>query len=89
MKDLLIIGSGGVGRDVLNIIDRSYKNNFSKIYFLDDNFSLGKLINGIEVVGKTKDLNKKLEKFEFYSALFLLLKIRLVWLLPLIKTLQI
>ncbi|MBK69676.1 MAG: hypothetical protein CMF54_07800 [Legionellales bacterium] len=58
MKDLLIIGSGGVGRDVLNIIDRSYKNNFSKIYFLDDNFSLGKLINGIEVVGKTKDLNK-------------------------------
>ena len=58
MKDLAIIGSGGVGRDVLNILDRSYNSSFSKIYFLDDNISSGKHVNGIEVVGKTKELDK-------------------------------
>ncbi len=56
MKDLVIIGAGGVGRDILNIIERSYEKTFSNIFFLDDNINIGKKINNVEVVGKTTDL---------------------------------
>lgn len=54
MKDIVIIGAGGFGREVVWLIDDINKNNnqWNIRGFIDDNFDLkGRLINGYEVLG--------------------------------------
>lgn len=59
MKDIVIIGAGGFGREVKIIIDAI--NKVSKQYtflgFYDDGIEKGKIINGFPVLGNLADLN--------------------------------
>src|SRR6478672_11038479 len=59
MKDIVIIGAGGFGREVKIIIDAI--NKISKHYnflgFYDDGIEKGKIINNFPVLGNLSDLN--------------------------------
>lgn len=59
MKKIAIIGSGGLGREILGIIQsiNSKKNTWDFIGFYDDAIS-DKLINGYPNVGNIEDLNE-------------------------------
>lgn len=61
MKDLIIIGAGGFGREVAWIVERINKVSpiWNLLGFMDDTDSIqGKEINGHRVLGKTGDVNK-------------------------------
>lgn len=65
MKNIVIIGAGGFGREVQWLIERiNIKINRYKILgYIDDNVEIGKNINGYEVIGNTdllKYTNKEL-----------------------------
>lgn len=59
MKDIVIIGAGGFGREVKTIIDTLNKDN--KVYnflgYYDDGIEKGKIINGFPVLGTLEELN--------------------------------
>lgn len=59
MKDIVIIGAGGFGREVKTIIDAI--NKISKTYnflgFYDDGIEKGQLVNNFPVLGNLTDLN--------------------------------
>lgn len=60
MKDIVIIGAGGFGREVKIIIDAI--NHLSKTYtflgFYDDTIAKGTLINNYPILGNLDDLNR-------------------------------
>lgn len=58
MKDIVIAGAGGFGREVKFIIDRINKREktFNLLGFYDDNTELPNTINGIPLLGTTDDL---------------------------------
>ncbi|MEG2656746.1 MAG: acetyltransferase [Clostridium sp.] len=59
MKDIVIIGSGGVGREASLIIQQinDFKPTWNVIGFLDDNpNNLGKVLNGYEVIGDVNSI---------------------------------
>lgn len=58
MKDIVIAGAGGFGREVKFIIDRINKvqSTFNLLGFYDDNTDLPDTINGIPLLGTTEDL---------------------------------
>ena len=59
MEDLIIIGAGGLGKEVAWIVERINKINrtWNLIGFIDDNINLqGKIVNGYKVFGTTKDI---------------------------------
>lgn len=61
MKDLIIFGAGGFGREVAWAVERinSHMPTWNLIGFIDDNDSIqGKTINGYNVLGKTSDIKK-------------------------------
>lgn len=61
MKDLIIIGASGFGKEVAWLVERINENTptWNILGFLDDNPDIkGKFINGFEVVGTTNDINK-------------------------------
>lgn len=59
MKDIVIVGAGGFGREVKTIIDtlnaKEQKYNF--LGFYDDGVEKGLLINGFPVLGSLSELN--------------------------------
>ena len=58
MKDLIIIGASGFGREVAWLVERINKINptWNLLGFLDDNEKIqGKEINGYKVLGKTTE----------------------------------
>jgi sugar O-acyltransferase (sialic acid O-acetyltransferase NeuD family) len=59
MKDIVIIGAGGFGREVKTIIDTLNKDH--KVYnflgYYDDGIEKGKIINGFPVLGTLEELN--------------------------------
>ena len=58
MKDLIIIGASGFGREVAWLVERINKQmpTWNIVGFIDDNESIqGKTINGYKVLGKTTD----------------------------------
>ncbi|WP_313114914.1 acetyltransferase [Aequorivita sediminis] len=59
MKDLVIIGAGGFGREVKTLIDDINKVHPTYRFkgFYDDGFEVGTKINGYEVLGGLKNLN--------------------------------
>lgn len=61
MKDLLIIGAGGFGREVAWLVDRINAVNpqWNLLGFIDDNPDMqGKELNGYNVVGTSGDIGK-------------------------------
>jgi sugar O-acyltransferase (sialic acid O-acetyltransferase NeuD family) len=58
MKDIVIAGAGGFGREVKFIIDRinNVQSTFNLLGFYDDNTDLPDTINGIPLLGTTEDL---------------------------------
>src|SRR5687768_668046 len=48
---LIIIGAGGVGREVAAVLKRHPLRQHELIGFIDDNIKPGTIINGIEVLG--------------------------------------
>lgn len=59
MKDLLIIGAGGFGREVAWLVDRINAKNpeWKLLGFIDDNPEMnGKELNGYKVLGTTEDM---------------------------------
>ena len=63
MKKIAIIGSGGLGRELLGIIKSINKENktWDFIGFYDDNLSK-ELINGYSIIGRVEDLNSITEE---------------------------
>ena len=61
MKNIVIIGAGGVGREVSLIIEKinELKATWNLIGFIDDNInSWGNVINGYPVIGGIDSLEK-------------------------------
>lgn len=60
MKDLIIIGAGGFGREVKMLIDQinKAKKSFNILGFVDDNQELPPIINGIPLLGTLAKLKE-------------------------------
>ena len=61
MKDIVIIGAGGFGREVAWLIEdiNKEKSKWNLLGFIDDNIKKGEVINGYEVIGGCDFLEKK------------------------------
>ena len=60
MKDLIIVGTGGVGRETAQIVEEMNKveKEWNILGFIDDNKDLkGKIVNGYRVIGDRTYLN--------------------------------
>ena len=60
MKDLIIFGASGFGREVAWLVERinNVAPTWNLLGFMDDDDSIqGSLINGYKVLGKTKDVS--------------------------------
>lgn len=70
MKKIAIIGSGGLGREVLGIIQSINRESktWNFIGFFDDNLST-ELINGYKIIGNINSLNKYKEKLHIIIAI--------------------
>lgn len=60
MKDIVIIGSGGFGREVKTLIDdiNKIKPTYRFKGYFDDGYEKGTLINDFEILGDISDVNK-------------------------------
>ena len=58
-EDIAIVGAGGFGREISNLIDLINRDTgkFNKVGFYDDGISAGTKISDLEVLGKVDDLN--------------------------------
>lgn len=56
IKDIIIIGSGGLGREVLWLISRinNKKKEWNVLGFLDDTKEIGTIVNGYKVLGNVE-----------------------------------
>ncbi len=65
MRKLVIVGSGGLGREVLGIIQsiNRQKETWNFLGFYDDNLTKQK-VNGFPVIGKIEELNDITEEIE-------------------------
>ena len=70
MKNIAVIGSGGLGREVLGIIQsiNRKENSWNFIGFYDDNLS-NDLINGFPILGKIEELNQINEELHVVIAI--------------------
>jgi sugar O-acyltransferase (sialic acid O-acetyltransferase NeuD family) len=71
MKDLIIIGAGGLGREVAWLVERinQDKRSWNLLGFVDDSEELqGKEINGYKVLGKSKWLLEQKSGMEVVCA---------------------
>ena len=60
MKNCVIVGAGGFGREVKMLIDQinAESKQYNLLGFYDDMTPKGTLINGLEVLGTVEDLNR-------------------------------
>ena len=60
MKDIAIFGVGGLGREVLALIQdiNRVEPQWNIVGFFDDGYEKGLMINGYPTLGKVEDLNK-------------------------------
>lgn len=49
IRNLVICGAGGLGREILSLIRRDYSNEFNVIGFVDDNGNLPDTVEGVPV----------------------------------------
>jgi len=59
MKDIVIVGAGGFGREVKTIIDaiNKYNKTYNFLGYYDDTIAKGTLINNFPILGNLKELN--------------------------------
>lgn len=71
VKDIVIIGAGGQGRETLGLINSINKKapQWNVKGFYDDGTELGKLIHGLPVLGKVKDLSLQQESLDVAIAI--------------------
>ena len=71
MKDIVIIGAGGFGREVQWLIERINKRSktWNLLGYIDDNVEIGTIINGYEVLGDIKFLRKYNKKINVVCAI--------------------
>lgn len=72
MKDIFIIGAGGVGKEVAYIIEEINKKNptWNILGFIDDNYEINNsYINGYKVVGNIEYLKKNFNKVNVIIAI--------------------
>jgi sugar O-acyltransferase (sialic acid O-acetyltransferase NeuD family) len=71
IKDIAIIGAGGLGREISLLIDEiNHKNKiFNKIGFYDDNIEPGTVIGDLKVLGPVTSLNSIREKLDIVIAI--------------------
>ena len=64
MKDIVIVGAGGFGREVKTIIDAINKSNkaYNFLGFYDDTIAKGTLINNFPILGNLKELDRQLQQ---------------------------
>ena len=64
MKNIVIIGAGGFGREVKTIIDalNTVEKRYCFLGYYDDGLSKGTIINGFPVLGNLNDLNSVQEE---------------------------
>lgn len=64
MKNIVIVGAGGFGREVLMLIDDINRDTsvYNVLGFFDDSKKEGSKINGFPVLGKIEDLEKRREE---------------------------
>lgn len=60
MNDIVIIGAGGLGREVQWLIERinEYENKWNIVGYVDDGIEVGTVIDGYPVLGGVNDLFK-------------------------------
>lgn len=69
MKNIVIIGAGGLAREVQYVIEKINlrKNQWNLIGFIDENLdNKGKLLNGNEIIGSFDDLPQSIIDEELY-----------------------
>jgi sugar O-acyltransferase (sialic acid O-acetyltransferase NeuD family) len=70
MKDIVIIGAGGFGREVKVLLDdiNKIRPTYDFKGFYDDGVDVGTLINGFKVLGSISDLNESTSPVEVVIA---------------------
>ena len=60
MKNCVIVGAGGFGREVKMLIEQinAKSKEYNVLGFYDDSTPKGTLINGLKVLGSVEDLNQ-------------------------------
>ncbi len=71
MKDIVIIGAGGLGREILGLIQSINKkeSRWRVKGFYDDGAECGKLIHGLPILGKVEALNAQQEALDVAIAI--------------------
>lgn len=71
MKDIVIIGAGGLGREILGLIQSANRKEprWNVKGFYDDGTECGNLIHGLPVLGKVKDLSLQQESLDVAIAI--------------------
>ncbi|MGG5578469.1 acetyltransferase [Myroides sp. C15-4] len=71
MKKIAVFGAGGFGREVKTIIDsiNQKEHTFEFIGFYDDGLEKGTIVNGYQVLGGVKELNKLEEEMALAIAI--------------------
>lgn len=69
MKKLVILGAGGNGIDIIDIVSQDYSNEYKIECFLDDDPNkIGKSVQGIQILGPIKELLDKYKNSGFCFA---------------------
>ena len=71
MRDIVIIGAGGLGREVQWLIERINNINptWNMLGYLDDNIEKGTIVNGYTVIGGIDWLKRREEKVSIVCAI--------------------
>lgn len=69
MKNLVIVGAGGLGREVAAMIKLKFSHQYNFLGFVDDGLKLGEAINGVEVLGNIDWLNHQKEELAVVMAI--------------------
>ena len=61
-RELVIYGAGGLGREILSLINRDYKNEWETIGFIDDGLKEGTYVEGLPIFSKSVLVSHGYEK---------------------------
>ena len=61
-RELVIYGAGGLGREILSLINRDYKNEWETIGFIDDGLKEGTYVEGLPIFPKSVLVSHGYEK---------------------------
>ena len=68
IKDLVIYGAGGLGREILSLIRRDYADEWRVVGFIDDSYDMPEIVDGIKLLPRNYlDNNQVAVVFGFAS----------------------